>query len=77
VINRGKREQVEPGDVFSIVKNAKPVTLIMADGEKKKSSCRVRALARFHLPRLTRFMAWCWTAPTQPAWGCVNAPEGE
>lgn len=36
VINRGRREQVEPGDVFSIYKNSKPITIVAADNTERQ-----------------------------------------
>jgi len=35
VINRGRREQMESGDVLSIYKNGKPLTIVNADGKKQ------------------------------------------
>ncbi len=52
VINRGKREQVEAGDVFSIYKNAKPVTLIMADGEKKEVTLPGQTIGKIFVYRV-------------------------
>jgi hypothetical protein len=77
VINRGKREQVEPGDVFNIVKNAKPVTLIMAMERKRSHPAGSEHWQDLHLPRFDKVSYGLVLDSTDAAsvGDVVNAPE--
>ena len=80
VINRGKREQVEPGDVFNIVKNAKPVTLVMADGQKKQVTLPGVSIGKIFIYRVFDKVSYGLVLDSTDAASVgdvVNAPESE
>ncbi|BBF87881.1 hypothetical protein DLM_4309 [Aquitalea magnusonii] len=80
VINRGKREQVEPGDVFSLFKHGKPITVITADGQKKQVLLPGQTVGKIFVYRVFDKVSYALVLDSTDAVSVgdvVAPPEGE
>jgi hypothetical protein len=80
VINRGRREQVEAGDVFSIYKNGKPVSIITADGQQKSVMLPGQTIGKIFIYRVFDKVSYglvLESADAASVGDVVAAPESE